>query len=228
MIRLAPLMLLAAAGCDFDFELDFNQSEVGLYSSAGGLVITGCSNGGLFGCGDSAETGGRMEVVIDGLRYEVPMRKPGLFDLFPAVGFEWAVKSPENPFVEAAFAGGTWVKIEELPWFDLEVDGPEGVVARSGSSVPLVFDAFRGASLSVSVTTTCAGREFPISEHYSRPRAETAGENAGRFDLPLTNAAFVGACTHDVALAQEVYEQNDDDYYVTVGRTVHQLVDTLP
>lgn len=223
MIRLAPYLLLG--GC-IDLSFDFEQSSIGLHSDSGRLLITGCLNDGLFGCGDQPESNIRMEVVIDGLRYEVPHR-PSRFEIFPQVGFEWTVKSPEDPYVEAAFGGGEWVRVKELPWFDLEVDAT-GPVRRDRASVPLVFDAFRSASLTVVVETTCSGAQFPISERFTREKADTGGESVGRFDLPLDNALFSGACTHEIAMNQEIVEPNEVDYFVTVGRTVHQVVDSAP
>ncbi len=223
MIRLAPLLLLA--GC-LDFSLDFEQSTIGLHSDSGNLLITGCLSDGLLGCGDQSGSGIRMEVVIDGVRYEVPHRPPR-FEIFPQIGFEWTVKSPKDPYVEAAFGGREWVRVEELPWFDLEVDA-NGPVRRARGSAPLVFDAFRGATLAVTVETTCADAQFPLSHRHTREKADTQGENAGRFDLPLTDPAFSGACTHEVAMSQAIVEPNDVDYFVTVSRTVHQTFDSAP
>jgi len=205
----AILVLVSVTGCDLDF-IDFNGRSIKVASDSGRMVVSGCAQDGLLGCGDPPGSVG-MVVVLDGVRQPVPAHVPAPLELFPDRGFELVTRSPVDPYFDVGFNLET-VRLEELPWFDLDAPGQ---VDRGAGHVTLVFQGYRGATRKVELASMCG--TTPLSETF----ATLAGD--GRLDVPLTNPAFHGMCTHDARLTQTILDPSGGqlDASVEVARTEH-------
>ncbi len=216
LVALVPLIGLSApvalAGCDLDFELDFSGPTAHLSSDAGQLTIWGCSSAGLLSCTDSDPSTGRMQVVLDGIRREVPHHIPSDTALFPDRSFQLVAPSPEDPYLWVIL-NGVEVKVEELPWFDLEAPA---TVQRAQGSVTLVYQAYPKATVDVVMTSECGA--FKAVESFDRLAED------GRVQVPLTNAGFAGECTHDLELTQTLVVPAGNPIGLQISRVEHAAV----